>query len=299
MITTRHDIAGLSAFWTLGDDTDFQKYADALKRAGLGKFTPERPTDFAALRDVLYSEFGSDHVYAVKNSVLPTFEVVTVKPAPKDQDTLGRNEYTHKMTASVTTAGNIETDTGDSGMDYRLTDKFRQLREKVAYHAVSRSLVEIVYSLSGTTLRPSGGIYWIPAEAIERWEMAANAIESAGSKNRTFALRTMMDEHTACAIREALTAEIEREGKLIETALHDPATSLKTARTQRQKADQLRQKIETYECAFTMSLADLKTALDINTGRQAIAALLDSASQGPSLTDAMPSGPARSLSFAF
>lgn len=298
MENSRFNLAGATCFWTLGEETDFTKFDAELRAAGFSKFAPEKPTDFAALRDILYADFGSDHVYSVKNQAQPTFEVVSVRPAA-GQDTLGRNDYGHKLTARVTTAGNIETDTGDAATDDRLTHLFRTKRNQVSYHALSRCLVDIVYHLNGTTLRPSGGIYFLPNAAFERWEMIANAVEQSGPKNRCFAMRMVMDEHAAAAIREALTAEIEREAKEIDAAFHNPELGIRAKATQSEHARQLRRKIETYEQTFELMLPDLKRQLDQATGREAIGNLIETASFSPMLTDDTPPTTCNPLHFAF
>lgn len=278
MITTQNNLAGSAVFWTLGEETDFNTLCNALARAGFGKFTPERMTEYAALKQTLETEFPSHEVFPVKGIGI-TFEVVKVERDQFDK----RNEYRHILTATATRWQTVETDTNDGAMDSRLTDHYRQNRDTVPYHNVSRCLVDIVYSLQGTTLRPSGGIYWIPNLNWERWEMIGQAIESAGPKNKVFALRTFLDEHSAAVLRSALADEITREAKQIDSTLTDPETGLKAAGTAKRKANDLRRKIAAYEEAFSMALPELKRALDGATGQEARANLMDIASQGPLL----------------
>lgn len=297
MENTRFDIAGSAVYWTLGESTDFSKFSAALKSAGFHKNIPDRPTDYACLRDALQDDQTGAEVFPVKGTAQPTFEVVRVRSNGQEKT----NEYRHVMTAWVTPSGNVETDTGDSATDWRLTDSFRRRRETLPYHAVSRSLVEIIFQLQGVSLRPSGGIYWIPTASFERWEMVANAVEMAGHKNKAFALKTMLDEHSATALREALSNEIERESREIESILSDPETGMKSARTQKIKAKDLRRKIEAYEDAFTISLNDLKKQLDRATGIEAIATVYESAASGPIFADPSPisAASARPLEFAW
>lgn len=275
MIESQNNLAGSAVFWTLGECTDFNRLSTALAAAGFRKFTPERMTDYAALKLALESEFPGHEVFPVKNAGI-TFEVVKVQRDQFDK----KNEYRHVLTASANEWKNVVTDTNDSAMDVRLTDHFRRNRDTVPYHNVSRALVEIVYSLQGTTLRPSGGIYWIPNHHWERWEMIAQAIETSGEKNRVFALRTFLDEHSAAVLREALAQEISREARSIDETLHNPETGLKAAGTAKRRANDLRKKIAAYETAFSMALPDLKRALDEATGQEAKATLLDAASAG-------------------
>ena len=295
MQATQNNIAGSAVFWTLGEETRFADFANALKAAGFGGFTPERQSDYAALRNTLERRFPGCEIFPVKHEAFDTFEVVTVRRG----EATGRNTYDHKLTAWCR-AGNVVTDTHDAATDASLTEEFRRERERIPYHNVSRALVKIVYHLNGTTLRPSGGIYWIPNASWERWEMIANALEHSGPRNQCFGLRTLLDEHSAAALRQALTDEIEREAAEIDERLHDPASSLRTAATQRSKAQALRRKIETYEAAFEMLLPDLKRQIDQATGREAIATLLESASAGPVLTELDDGAVAeRRLEFAF
>ena len=281
MITTQNDIAGSAVFWTLGEQTDHAKLAQAFRQAGLSKFVPEQLTNYAALRDTLTAEYPGCEVFPVKG-VTDTFEVVRIV-RDKDAPT-AKNKYEPVLTARAMRFNTVEVNDATAP---GLTDKFQTRKKTVAYHALSRALVEIVYSLGGTTLRPSGGIYWIPNAHFERWEMIAQAIEAAGPKNRCFALRTILDENSAAVLREALAQEIAREAKEIDDTLTDPKTGLKAARTAKDRAKALQRKLTAYEASFQMSLQGLRKTLDEAVGIEAKATLLDIANQGPLLTFAM------------
>ena len=278
MQLNQNDVAGSAVFWTLGENTDYSKVSAALSLAGFAKFTPEKMTEYAALKLTLETDFQGCEVFPVKGSP-NTFEVVKVVRDSTDN----KNEYRHILTARATGWQNVECDTHDGATEYRLTESYRRNLATVPYHSMSRALVDIVYSLQGTTLRPSGGIYWIPNAQFEVWQTIAQAIETAGDRNKVFALRTFLDENSAAVLREALSAEIAREASTIDATLHDPVTGLKAAATARKRARDLRAKIAAYEQAFEMALPDLKRALDQATGQEATAALMDAASAGPLL----------------
>lgn len=277
MLTTQNDIAGSAVFWTLGEQTDHKQLARAFQSAGLVKFTPEPLTNYAALRAVLEEQYPGHEVFAVKGAT-DKFEVVKIQRGDDPSDT--KNEYRLILTAQATRWGQIE---ANGYTDDRLTELFKARKSTVAYHVVSRVMVEIVYSLGGTTLRPSGGVYWIPNASMERWEMIAAAVEAAGAKNKVYALRTILDENSANVLRDALTQEIAREAREIESTLCDPKSGLRAARTAKDRAAGLRRKIETYETSFEISLADLRRELDSAVGIEAKATLMDLAAQGPLL----------------
>jgi len=278
MQASQNNLAGSAVFWTLGEDTDFPALSNSLHAAGFGKFIPERMTERAALKQTLEDNFAGCEVFQVGASKT-TFEVVRVVRSSDDK----RNEYRHIITASLDGWQNVQVDTGDAATEVNLTESYRRNRDTVPYHSMSSALVDIVYALNGTTLRPTGGIYWVPNDNWSRWERVAQAIESAGAKNKVFGLRTFLDENSAAVIREALASEIAREARQIDETLHDPETGLKAAATAKRRANDLRRKIAAYEQAFEMALPDLKRALDEATGQEARATLMDIASAGPML----------------
>lgn len=282
MTALQNDIAGSAVFWTLGEKTDFDRLSNALSAAGFRKFVPERMTDYAALKLALETCFPDHQVFPVKGAGT-TFEVVSIKRDQFDK----RNQFNHVLTASVSPWLSIDTDSHDNAVTAHIAEHFQINRNTVPYHNVSRCMVDIVFELQGTTLRPSGGIYWIPNNNFERWEIVAAAVESAGEKNQAFALRTFLDEHSANVLRAALAAEIAREARSIDETMHDSETGLKAAATAKRRANALRRKITAYEESFSMALPDLKRALDAATNQEATANLMDAASAGSFLLFSM------------
>jgi len=284
METNQNNLAGSAVFWTLGEDTDYQRVSTAMQLAGFSKFTPERMTNAAALKLTLERAYPKHEVFAVRGST-KSFEVVRVT---RETGT-NKNEYHHVLTATVDEWNKIQSDSTDLATDSFLADAFAKHAGTVPYANLSRALVDIVHELGGTTLRPSGGIYWIPNAKFDKWQKLAEGIESSGIKNKVFALRTFLDEHSAAVLREALTMEIARESKEIDEIISDTSTSLKKANNAKNRAKALRNKIAASEDAFSMALPELKTALDTATGQEAVASLLDAASHIAS-TVAMTAG---------
>jgi len=281
MNTLHNDIAGSAVFWTLGESTDWHCLSQAFRAAGLAKFAPEPVTNYAALRDSLNAAYPGHEVFPVKGAT-DTFEVVRVSREVDPVTNAPCNRYETILTARVDAFQFVYNPAGDRLES--LTDAVRARKRTVAYSAVSRALVEIVFTLGGTTLRPSGGVYWIPNREFDRWQTVARAVELAGAKNTVFALQTVLDMHSAAVLREALAAEVAREAKEIDETLSDPHTGLKAARTAKRKAQSLRDKLEAYEQQFEMSLADLRKSIDEAVGIEAKATLMDMASDGPLLT---------------
>jgi hypothetical protein len=277
MLDIRNDLAGSAVFWTISGESDYQALAGAMSLQGFSKFTPDVATEYSALRAALEEAYPGHKFFPVKDHPA-RFEVIKVSPNPYDAK---RNQFEHVTTASASKDWQEVTD--DNGLNTDLTERFRKHRQSVTHGCLTEALIKIVFELGGTTLRPSGGVYWIPNHNWERWEALAQAIELAGAKNKLFALRTIFDENSACAIREALATEIAREAKTINDTLTDPESGKRAAANARKNASNLRDKIIAYEGAFTMSLEDLKTQLTQATCIEAKAALLDAAASGGSI----------------
>jgi hypothetical protein len=270
MTTQLFDIAGAAVYWTLSEATDFETLRDGLSAAGFGKFAPEPRTEQATLKEALENLYPGHDIKALADR--KCFEVT------KCHAGTDRNEHRHVITARMI-CGRVETDSEAILDNDKIGAEYRRLKDRIPYHTVTRILTDIVSDLNGTTLRPTGGIYWLPADRLERWEMAADLIERASldRKSRVYTLRTICDESAVLAVRAALTAEIEREAADIEKRLHEPTAGYEAKRTQRKRAEALRQKLTRYESDLGLTLNDLRGLLDQATDRAAVATLLESA----------------------
>lgn len=287
-------LAGSAVFWSLGKNTDFEKLSIALKNAGFEKLLPEQTTKRAALRKALEEHYrgmnDAVHVYEVfpirgTDGVIQ-FEVMRVAKSEGEEK---RNSYVHIITATIVSDNGfdqLELDSEDreSLLVSKLASDYNEIRASVPYHSMAKALVEIVYRLNGVTLRPTGGIYWIPNELWFTWELVAHAFESAGVGNKMFALRAIIDENSAVVLREALANEINKETAEIAEILDDPDKAIRQADKIKARSQALQDKLSRYEQTFEFTLNDLRKAIDEATGHSAIAELLAAASDGPVLS---------------
>ena len=75
-------------------------------------------------------------------------------------------------------------------------------------------LVKLAYGHGAVTLRDSGGVYFIPRPAMEFWNKAADAIQSA-SAHKVFRIPAMRNDEAVAAIIDAVTQEAEQEAQKI------------------------------------------------------------------------------------
>jgi hypothetical protein len=116
--------------------------------------------------------------------------------------------------------------------------------------AVTDVLTSTVNALAGTTLRPSGGVYWLRESQLATFAGIARACELASLDGKTAVYRVnhALDADALRAVHDAIVAEVERDANEI----HRIATAEKTPGmgallSVRGAASQLRDKLAEYE----------------------------------------------------
>ena len=264
------NIAGALVFWNFGPGTELYKLRNALEDNGFYHYSPERMTDAAALKASLAKEFPGDKIFTVDVDGLAVFEIVKI--VKKDRE---RNTYEHILTASVNSRQEIDYDLPDHDRDQRIKEQFRGYTTLVPTSQLTAVMVEIVASLGGLSMRPAGGVYWIPETNWQRWKALADSIETTGPKNRLDACRVILDQHCIKSVQEALTNEIDREAKLIQETINDQDKGKRATNSARKRAEALRDKVSEYERAFSIPLAELTKRLDEATTIEATASLVE------------------------
>lgn len=268
MNDTRIDIAGAIVFWSFGAASHLNRLQDCLECHGFTKHCPERMTDGAALKAALAEEFPAHKVFPIVKDD-NAFEVVRIR-----EDDGQKNRYEHVLSASVTLR-KVETSGDVDEQNSRIQSSFDSLVSMVPVSQLTRCMVSIVSELGGMSMKPSGGVYWLPEQNWDRWVALVDDVTDCGSKNRFDACRVVLDSNCIEAVRQALTNEIEREAKAIHETITDPESGTRAAKTARKRAESLRDKILSYEDSFGLVLSELHTAMDNATTIEATATFFD------------------------
>ena len=278
----RFNLAGFMIYNTIKSGTELKRFNDVLAKHDFHGYRPERMTDGAALRAALAEEFPKHHkiisVLGDKEKESYSFEVIKIESADHE-----RNLYTHVLTATVR-GGMVSIDENDILRQARIQSSFIEFTTLVPGSQVARTLVDIVHSLRGLTMKEEGHIYWLPIEHWERWRPMCDDLWQINPACKFNACRIVFDGASIKGITEALTSEIERESKEIAETLSDDDTGLRAAGTARRRAEMLRDKIAEYEIRLGLTLDVLKTKLDEATAVEAKAAVMDVACQLSLLT---------------
>lgn len=196
-------IAGAVTYWSLGEWSDVTKVRDALAYMGLDAFAPEPPTPAVAMRRALVETFRKRRKL-VRPLAAGKFAVVDEKHAGDDL------EYAVELRAAA----------GDDGTAFEpfdhpavpaIDDAYARFRSLVPASAVGTAITQLARHLGGVRLRDSGGVFWLPKDALAQWASVARAFEEAAIKGGTvvYRLRTAIDDDAVRAVTDAITKDVE------------------------------------------------------------------------------------------
>jgi len=254
-------VSGGVIFWKCGP-TQRELLNSRLVGLGLGGFKPPEKTDEAAVQAALKDHcdvanrvvrrLGRDKIVQRRRTRKDGFEVVDVKRSKH-----GANTYT--LDFAVYCNGNGPTLLEGWTDIEQIRAWFAQHKGTLSGAAVGQALVKLMAYFGGVALRPSGGIYWLPPNAMNQWMAVAQAVEESAtddSENQVYRLTTTMDEEAIRAVRDAITEEINAAS---EAMLEEVVGGLGEEALKRRKevAAGLHRKVTQYEGLLSATLDDL------------------------------------------
>lgn len=251
--------AGAVSYWRAGGTVSIEALRKAWEAAGLdAKLLRKEPEPETALRRAVLDL--ADRVAIVINSreaerrtlVRPTAEASTWAVVEEVVVEGEAPDYTTLAIVSFV-AGNPHVEQ-IGGSDEQVTSiEARVLAGFNAHHGlydpadVTGWLVKLAYSHKAVTLRDSGGVYFIPRTAMDFWNKAADALETASGKNhRVFRIPAMKNAEAIEAIVDAITAEAEQVAKLIDDQVN-VGLGARALETRKGLVNDLLAKIASYE----------------------------------------------------
>ena len=259
-------VNGRVVFWTLGEDSDHAILEQGLTDCSLGGYCPDENTAKAALKSALVSIYGSRRCLIRPLDGRAGYLVVQEK-----------GEGEGNISLSHVPLFSVDVPTGPEGILFKdpesgeivehhqagiVRDQFWRELDKVPSHKVARALVNIIDRISGTSLRETGGIYWIPERTLPIWEKVVTAVESASPSNAIYALNTAKDDDCLRAVVAGLTHSVSSEMDTIRGKIRSGKLGDKALATQNSRAADLRLKIQLYEKLFGKTLTELKDSTE-------------------------------------
>lgn len=268
---------GMITFWSAASFYSRSQLKTSLAALGLEPFAPHQSTYDANLRYSLARVFntGEDLIRSNKGGFCVLREVRGEREQSNDYVSrytfwLDGPEHNKLMMRPV-----------DQGVGEQVARVFNEFCGLVTHHAVTKMLTALLARLGGVPLRPTGAVYWLPAQAESDWQAISQAVESAAAHGHmaVYLIRHQFDQDSVRAVRDALISEAEAEAERIEREVMSEELGARALETRKASANQVIDKLTDYERLLDTTLQGVKSRLETVLGLASVAALRAAAAQ--------------------
>ena len=265
-------VNGAFVYWDAGV-TDHAVILEKLTDLGLDHLAPSKRTPNEALAKAL-KDYGEAEIAKVckANDTEKVKRTSLVQPRlSQDRNGLelltvtrkaGPNDYDQLISARVDPVTDVIEITDGWAPVYQIQEAYNAYRRQCSGSQVGQSLVSILKHYHATCVRAAGGLYYLPDDLVDDWDMVAEAFEKASKENLIHRVKIVMDENAARTVRAAISQElVKAAGEIAEDLKHiskDSAVELRRAR-----ADQLRKKCERYKRVLSDDLIEVEAVLNM------------------------------------
>lgn len=218
-------ISGFITFWTLCDRFSLYRSGAAFENAGLGSSAPGERSISEVIKSAMtnnYSRRGV-HISPMGNKGFAAIGTTPVELENGERDI--QTEAVCRVWSKYDEYGNLSIEVRPQTEEKGVREWIEKEKGIVDSKAMSAALIRACEKLGGVSLRPSGGIYWLPEDALETWNLLNTGIGDAQEKGNDFStsfvpklyiVRTMTDVDSVAAISESFEREMTQRLKEIE-----------------------------------------------------------------------------------
>lgn len=265
-------VDGRQTFWKLCDHFNRETLYDGLKAQKWHRHCPQPRSNTSALREALQALVRSWGLQSVLVRPLENPEVDGFVVVRENTDNT-TNEYAPLFSVCwrVTTEGGephvVVTEHSHKVDAAAIQQWFLHFRKRITSHAVAKAIkVIILEQLGGTSLRPSGGFYWLPAPSLDAYQALIDLVYAAAddvSRCKIYLPAfNLSDPGAVEAVRDAIVDDINRRRELIEEQTKRTGIKERALRARRDDAQALHARITSYEAYLGETLAELHKVAD-------------------------------------
>lgn len=228
--------AGYIAYWRLSSDSiNGSQLLNALARRDIDENAPGMPTPRVALRRAMQKQAGGS-LFVRKG---PNGSILLVE---QDGD-----EFETFANAELNIGGQpVVTCPGSAALEEDVRDQYWAELDTLASTDISSWLIREAAACDALSLRDTGGVYFIPAHKMERWEKLCAALHET-TKCRVHNIPAMHTDNAVGAILDALTEECAQFSQEMDAAMGDETLGARALRGRANKADAMIAKLQRYE----------------------------------------------------
>jgi hypothetical protein len=258
-------------------------------RAGLPtSLLPEHPTAEKALKTAVRDAQLGVSDYLIRLGKQDQDELVF---AIVHEDRDGAGNVSHSQIARIRLDRNhasvVETDNPTQELVRSVFDGYDRLLHTHPVDDVRRTLVKVLDSCAGVTLRDHGGVYWVPAAFSEVLHRLQSAVSEIGKSRLDIVPIHATPEATRAlghAAHQSIEAEIATLRTEIDSFVADPPERPATLLRRLERFEDLRTKAQLYHSVLEVQVQDLETSIDELS--QTVRHLLDGPEQAPAVSTA-------------
>lgn len=271
-------IGGAVVFWKLEAEFNRGAVVSGFASIGMDDYAPDERPDGQCLKEALADEFNfldgkgkTVMVNALKEK--GAFEVVLMEKGEQ------QNDYRQVCWAKAK-EGEISL-YNTNGHSPGIRERFAARKAVVSGSQVSQSLINMLDDRQAVSLRPNGGVYWIPASLIGWWSRVCGTIEKAGGgKTACYCLSTVHDPDMVRAVAGGIADEVDKVVREINNEMFsDAEKSSDDYRKLRDKARNMGERLKSYEVHLDSSLSALRAAIEETETAAATARLAQAAQE--------------------
>lgn len=260
-------VSGAVTYWELSSISDLSATCDGLTALGYKEFLPEPRTPSAALKSAMGEVFGGNGVMIRPLDDPDNNGFTAVREIRGSQS----NQYSTVATVKFDSSAKLVYSEGVKDADkLRIEAAWIYHMSIVSQSTLANVLVKIITTdaveggLSGTTLKPAGGIYWVPATQLPKYEALVEVLKHVALGNRAnkiYFLRIVYDKDSVEAVKDAIIRDITEHAKEIEEDSKTAGLGELAYRHRIEDAESLHDRIAAYEGMLGSLAADAAKAL--------------------------------------
>jgi len=250
---------------------------NALFNANIGQLLPKASTIPAALKETLsgFLEAANIRVRGLPIAINPLASDVKGVEAVQRNPGQTSNQFTHVMSIVLNEQTNrvqivshnpvFFTLPNPTAVEDRMTSVYQQQLDWYPTPMVSSCLSRVIAHLGGVLCRKTGGVYYLPEMALNRFEPLANALESGqGDLAITITKFTLNPgERSYRLVAQSIRREVEEVLIQVEEGLRSIGKQRQNGRESRTELlAGLADKVKRYEEILGIAMNDLTSAID-------------------------------------
>ena len=261
-IETSASIAGAVSYWSLSQETAVSALISGLGPLDLGDdIIPIPHSGSSALRLALNKVFNARGLM-VRPRLDPDINGFEILKETRGQD---KNKYEVIAEAQVDGFNTVTLSPNNIDLQDQIQQTYYYQRLVLDPNQVASMLTNIVEKLNGRTLRPRGGIYWIPESGLETWGKVIDVVENASltaSPNSIYLLRTLFDSSAVRAVKDAVVRDIQEKSAKLSEGAKEEKLGARALKSKARDATRLHDRISIYEGILGEALSELHTLAD-------------------------------------